>query len=107
MTENSLIMPEIDQEKVRECIKTYLNANGIDVHEAAQKIGIGYQTFRNYLYTKPLSERTVRKIAKGIGYPEDLLLNGEKFLKKTSLSDLKERVQKLEEQVAELIKRVK
>lgn len=100
-------MPEINQEKVRECIKTYLNTGGIDVREASRRIGIGYQTFRNYLYTKPLSERTVRKIAKGIGYPEDLLLNGEKFFKKTPLSDLEERVQKLEEQVAELFKRIK
>ena len=92
-------MPEVPQELVRECVKSYLQANGLTYQYLADKMGMSLQTINNYMSTQPLSEKTVGRIATALNYPRGLLLRGERYYGPDAYQALEERVKKLEEAV--------
>lgn len=90
-------MAEIPQEAVRNCIKAYLQANGLTNKDLADRLGITLPSLNNYMSTKPLSEKTIGKIASALNYPYDLLIRGERYLGTNAYQKLEERVRRLEE----------
>ncbi len=92
-------MSEFSQESVRECVRSYLQANGLSYQYLADKMGVSLQTINNYMSTKPLSEKTVGKIATALDYPVGMLLRGDRYHGPDAYLALAERVRKLEEAV--------
>lgn len=90
-------MPDISQNAVRDCIKSYLNSKGLTYRDLAEKLGLNIQTVNNYMSTKPMSAKTVGRIAAALEYPLELLLRGERYYGPAAYEALEERIRKLEE----------
>lgn len=90
-------MPDISQNAVRDCIKSYLNSKGLTYRDLAEKLGLNVQTVNNYMSTKPMSAKTVGRIAAALEYPLELLLRGERYYGPAAYEALEERIRKLEE----------
>ncbi len=92
-------MSELSQELVRECVKSYLQANGLSYQYLADQMGVSIQTINNYMSKTPMSEKTVAKIATALDYPRGMLLRGERYYGPDAYADLEKRVKKLEQAV--------
>ena len=90
-------MPDISHNVVRDCIKSYLNSKGLTYRDLAEKLGLNVQTVNNYMSTKPMSAKTVGRIAAALEYPLELLLRGERYYGPAAYEALEERIRKLEE----------
>ncbi len=89
-------MPNIDQRAVRDCIKSFLQTKGLSYQDLADRLNLKIQTVNNYMSTKPISPKTLGKIAKALDYPEELLLRGERYYGPDAYAELEKRVQELE-----------
>ena len=65
--------------------------------DLAEKLGLNVQTVNNYMSTKPMSAKTVGRIAAALEYPLELLLRGERYYGPAAYEALEERIRKLEE----------
>ena len=94
-------MPEISQEEVRNCIRGFMNANGITQQDLADRTGLSLQTISNYLSKSKLSEKTIERFAVALGYPYELLRSGIRYYggneKPSAYELLEARVSRLEE----------
>ena len=85
------------QSQIRDCIRAYITAKGITKEELAHSMGYSSaQTVHNYLSTKPLSERTIKKFSEALEYPYELLLKGEPYYGPGAYAALEARVAALE-----------
>ena len=92
-------MPEFSQDLVRECVKSYLQANGLSYKDLADKMGVSLQTINNYMSKTTMSEKTVARIATALDYPQGMLLRGERYYGPDAYKALEERVIRLEKAV--------
>lgn len=94
-------MPEISQEEVRNCIRGFMNANGITQQDLADRMGLSLQTISNYLSQSKLSEKTIERFAVALGYPYELLRDGIRYYggndKPSAYELLEARVRRLED----------
>ena len=95
-------MSEINQDAVRNCIKTYLQSQGLTYQNLADRLELSLGTVNNYMATKDISRKTLSRIADALGYPKELLLRGEPYYGPDAYSALEERVRLLEEAVRKL-----
>ncbi len=92
-------MPDFSQELVRECVKSYLQANGLSYQYLADRLGVSLQTINNYMSKTTMSEKTVARIATALDYPQGMLLRGERYYGPDAYKALEERVIRLEKAV--------
>lgn len=90
---------DIPQNEVRNCIKSYMQAQKLTYQDLADRMGLSLQTVNNYMSTKALTEKTVGKFAAALEYPLDLLLRGERYFGPDTYADFETRLKKLEEEV--------
>ena len=86
-----------EQERIRACIRSYMAASGLSFQDLAGRMGYtSAQTVQNYLSSKPLSEKTVRRFSEALGYPFGLLLEGKPYHPEDAIARLEERVARIE-----------
>ena len=87
---------KIPQNEVRNCIKAFMQAEGLTYQDLADRMQLSLQTVNNYMSTSPLTERTVGRIAKALNYPVELLMRGERYFGPNTYMDLEARIRKIE-----------
>ena len=92
-------MIEIPQDTVRDCIKSYLLSKGLSYQDLADRLNLKIQTVNNYMSTKPMSQKTIGKIATALDYPRELLIRGERYYGPDAYLELEKRVRELERAV--------
>ena len=92
-------MPEVSQDTIRDCIKSYLLSKGMTYKDLADRVGLSTQTVYNYMSKKVMSDQTIIKIAHALNYPVDMLMNGQRYYGANTVEELAERLNALEERV--------
>lgn len=85
------------QQKIRIAVKKYLQANKLNEPRLAEMMGLKPQTVTNYLSSAAITPKTVKKISDALGYPYDLLIQGEYWEGETKMQELERRIKALEE----------
>ena len=85
------------QLKIRIAVKKYLQANKLNELRLAEMMGLKPQTVINYLSSADISPKTVKKISEALGYPYDLLIQGEYWEGETKMKELERRIKALED----------
>lgn len=85
------------QRRIRICVSKYLQLNGIEAAELAERMGIKRQSVLNYLSTATLTPRTIQKISEALRYPYELLIRGEEYYGTNRMDDLERRIKAIED----------
>jgi len=99
-------MPVVSQDAIRDCIRSFMQSKGLSNKDLAESMDLSTQTINNYLSKKDMSDKTIGKIAAALGYPTEMLLNGQRYYGTNTVDQLAERINALEQRVRELEERI-
>lgn len=92
----SSIDPQI-QESIRANVRAFMSVRGVTLQQLADKMGIKTQSLQNYFSTTNITARTVHKLSDALGYPYELLINGQPYVGDNDIMRLERRIRRIEE----------